>query len=262
MVLGDTWEGARTVLLATIVGQAGSAVTVGCAAVLYATEGAKVTMRLHLVFALFLVTFSTVGPSPGAPRAPRGASRRRSGSSRPGGSSPSASTSGGPPRGARHHARRRRLTGPSPGPRLAPRLDGVGPVWDRLGRRPGDRRPFPHLVSRPRRAGPAVGPAQHAERPHRTPVGAFCVRRSDGGELHAGLAGQGVQPRVAAALARTGDGGGAGGDVVGRHVLGDDGVGADDGPVADRDPTEDAGPRRSSRRHRRRADPASSRRRA
>lgn len=61
MVLGDTWEGARTVLLATIVGQAGSAVTVGCAAVLYATEGAKVTMRLHLVFALFLVAFSTVG---------------------------------------------------------------------------------------------------------------------------------------------------------------------------------------------------------
>ncbi|WP_380171007.1 hypothetical protein ACFEMC_18625 [Kineococcus sp. DHX-1] len=61
MVLGDTWDGARTVLLATIVGQAGSAVTVGCAAVLYATEGAKVTMRLHLVFALFLVTFSTIG---------------------------------------------------------------------------------------------------------------------------------------------------------------------------------------------------------
>ncbi|MEW1956368.1 hypothetical protein [Kineococcus sp. NPDC059986] len=61
MVLGDTWEGARTVLLATIVGQAGSAVTVGCAAVLYATEGARVTLRLHLVFALFLVTFSTIG---------------------------------------------------------------------------------------------------------------------------------------------------------------------------------------------------------
>jgi O-antigen/teichoic acid export membrane protein len=61
LVLDDTWAGARAVLLATIVGQAGSAVTVGCAAVLYATEGAKVTMRLHLVFALFLVVLSTGG---------------------------------------------------------------------------------------------------------------------------------------------------------------------------------------------------------
>jgi O-antigen/teichoic acid export membrane protein len=61
LVLDDTWAGARTVLLPTIVGQAGSAITVGCAAVLYATEGAKVTMRLHLVFALFLVVLSTAG---------------------------------------------------------------------------------------------------------------------------------------------------------------------------------------------------------
>jgi O-antigen/teichoic acid export membrane protein len=61
LVLDDTWAAARTVLLATIVGQAGSAVTVGCAAVLYATEGAKVTMRLHVVFAVFLVVLSTAG---------------------------------------------------------------------------------------------------------------------------------------------------------------------------------------------------------
>ncbi|WP_328294501.1 hypothetical protein OG218_17485 [Kineococcus sp. NBC_00420] len=61
LILDDTWAGARSVLLPTIVGQAGSAVTVGCAAVLYATEGAKVTMRLHLVFALFLVVLSTAG---------------------------------------------------------------------------------------------------------------------------------------------------------------------------------------------------------
>ena len=36
----------------------------GCAAVLYATEGAKVTMRLHLVFALFLIVLSTLGAFP------------------------------------------------------------------------------------------------------------------------------------------------------------------------------------------------------
>lgn len=61
LILDDTWAGARSVLLATIVGQAGSGITVGCAAVLYATEGAKVTMRLHLVFAVFLVALSTLG---------------------------------------------------------------------------------------------------------------------------------------------------------------------------------------------------------
>ncbi|MEZ0492486.1 hypothetical protein AB2L28_09585 [Kineococcus sp. TBRC 1896] len=60
-LLGDSWAGTREVLVAIIVGQAGSALSVGPAAVLYANEGAKVTIRLHTVYAVLLITLSTVG---------------------------------------------------------------------------------------------------------------------------------------------------------------------------------------------------------
>ncbi|PRY16025.1 O-antigen/teichoic acid export membrane protein [Kineococcus rhizosphaerae] len=60
-VLGDSWAGTREVLVPIIVGQAGSALSVGPAAVLYASEGAKVTIRLHTVYAILLIGLSTLG---------------------------------------------------------------------------------------------------------------------------------------------------------------------------------------------------------
>ncbi|WP_337062350.1 hypothetical protein [Kineococcus sp. G2] len=60
-VLGDSWDGTRDVLVPIIVGQAGSALSVGPATVLYATEGAKVTIRLHAVYAVLLIALSTAG---------------------------------------------------------------------------------------------------------------------------------------------------------------------------------------------------------
>jgi O-antigen/teichoic acid export membrane protein len=50
-LLGDTWDGAREILWITIVGQVGSAVAVGPAAMLYAMDRAKVTLGVHAVFA-------------------------------------------------------------------------------------------------------------------------------------------------------------------------------------------------------------------
>ena len=60
-LLGDTWAGTKEVLVPIIVGQAGSALSVGPAAVLYANEGARLTLRLHVVYAVLLVVASTVG---------------------------------------------------------------------------------------------------------------------------------------------------------------------------------------------------------
>jgi O-antigen/teichoic acid export membrane protein len=60
-LLGDSWAGTKEVLVPIIVGQAGSALSVGPAAVLYANEGAKVTIRLHAVYAVLLIGMSTVG---------------------------------------------------------------------------------------------------------------------------------------------------------------------------------------------------------
>jgi len=60
-LLGDTWAGTKTVLVAIIVGQAGAALSVGPAAALYASEGAKVTIRLHVVYAVLLIVLSTAG---------------------------------------------------------------------------------------------------------------------------------------------------------------------------------------------------------
>lgn len=60
-LLGDSWAGTKEVLIPIIVGQAGSALSVGPAAVLYANEGAKVTIKLHTVYAILLIGLSTVG---------------------------------------------------------------------------------------------------------------------------------------------------------------------------------------------------------
>lgn len=60
-LLGASWAGTRDVLVPIIVGQAGAALSVGPAAVLYATEGAKVTIRLHAVYAVLLIGLSTIG---------------------------------------------------------------------------------------------------------------------------------------------------------------------------------------------------------
>ena len=60
-LLRDSWAGTQAVLVPIIAGQAGAALAVGPAAVLYATEGASVTIRLHTVYAVALIGFSTVG---------------------------------------------------------------------------------------------------------------------------------------------------------------------------------------------------------
>ena len=60
-LLRDSWAGTQAVLVPIVVGQAGAALAVGPAAVLYATEGASVTIRLHAVYAAALIGFSTVG---------------------------------------------------------------------------------------------------------------------------------------------------------------------------------------------------------
>ncbi|WP_369054993.1 hypothetical protein [Kineococcus terrestris] len=60
-LLAETWSGTREVLVPIIVGQVGAALSVGPAALLYANEGARITMRLHAVYTVALIGLSTAG---------------------------------------------------------------------------------------------------------------------------------------------------------------------------------------------------------
>ncbi|GAA4657887.1 hypothetical protein [Kineococcus glutinatus] len=60
-LLEDVWEGASGVLLPIIVGQAGAALSVGPAAVLYGMERAAVTFRIHVVYAVLVLVLSAGG---------------------------------------------------------------------------------------------------------------------------------------------------------------------------------------------------------
>jgi O-antigen/teichoic acid export membrane protein len=53
-LLGDTWTGARDILWATIVAQAGAAASLGPGAMLYAMGRAKVTLGIHSLFAVLV----------------------------------------------------------------------------------------------------------------------------------------------------------------------------------------------------------------
>jgi O-antigen/teichoic acid export membrane protein len=55
-LLGESWEGTKAVLLASVVGQAGAAIVVGPATMLYAMDRAKVTLRIHAVLAPLILT--------------------------------------------------------------------------------------------------------------------------------------------------------------------------------------------------------------
>jgi O-antigen/teichoic acid export membrane protein len=56
-LLRDSWEGTKSVLVPTIVGQIGANLAVGPAAVMYATERAKTTIRLHTLLGVGMATF-------------------------------------------------------------------------------------------------------------------------------------------------------------------------------------------------------------
>lgn len=60
-LLGETWEGTRSVLVASIVQQAGAAIAIGPATMLYAMDRAKVTLSIHAVLAPLLLAGGTVG---------------------------------------------------------------------------------------------------------------------------------------------------------------------------------------------------------
>lgn len=60
-LLGDTWAGTDTVLVASVVGQAGAAIAIGPATMLYAMNRAAVTMRIHTAQAPLFVVFGVGG---------------------------------------------------------------------------------------------------------------------------------------------------------------------------------------------------------
>jgi hypothetical protein len=62
-LLGDTWEGTRDVLVATVVGQAGAALGVGPATALYAMDRARSTFRIHVSFAPLMFVLGVTGVS-------------------------------------------------------------------------------------------------------------------------------------------------------------------------------------------------------
>jgi O-antigen/teichoic acid export membrane protein len=60
-LLGETWHGARDILILTIIQQAGAAATVGPSCMLYALGRAKITFRVNLLLAPQLVIWPIVG---------------------------------------------------------------------------------------------------------------------------------------------------------------------------------------------------------
>lgn len=60
-LLGDSWAGTESVLLASIVGQAGAAIAIGPATMLYAMDRAKVTVRIHAVLAVLTLGLGVGG---------------------------------------------------------------------------------------------------------------------------------------------------------------------------------------------------------
>lgn len=60
-LLGETWPTTRAILVASIVQQAGAAISIGPATMLYAMDRAKVTLSIHLVLAPMLLAGGIVG---------------------------------------------------------------------------------------------------------------------------------------------------------------------------------------------------------
>lgn len=54
-LLGDSWIGTKSVLLASIVGQAGATIVIGPSTMLYAMDRARVTVRVHAVLAVLIL---------------------------------------------------------------------------------------------------------------------------------------------------------------------------------------------------------------
>lgn len=60
-LLGDTWPATEAILVASIVQQAGAAISIGPATMLYAMDRAKVTLAIHAVLAPLLLVGGVVG---------------------------------------------------------------------------------------------------------------------------------------------------------------------------------------------------------
>ena len=60
-LLGETWTGTRSVLVASIVQQAGAAIAIGPATMLYAMDRAKVTLAIHAVLSPLLLAGGILG---------------------------------------------------------------------------------------------------------------------------------------------------------------------------------------------------------
>ena len=60
-LLGDSWTGTRAVLLASVIGAAGSALAVGPGTLLLAMDRAKVTIRVHAVLAVLVLGLGVGG---------------------------------------------------------------------------------------------------------------------------------------------------------------------------------------------------------
>lgn len=69
-LLGDTWSATQTVLVATIVGQAGAALGIGPSTALYAMDRANRTFRVHSSFTVLMLVLGVggvyIGGAPGA----------------------------------------------------------------------------------------------------------------------------------------------------------------------------------------------------
>jgi O-antigen/teichoic acid export membrane protein len=61
MLLGDSWAGVRTVLLATLIGQVGNLIAVGPSCVVHAMGKSVSTFRIHVAVSAMLVVFGVTG---------------------------------------------------------------------------------------------------------------------------------------------------------------------------------------------------------
>jgi O-antigen/teichoic acid export membrane protein len=60
-LLGDSWDGVRAVLLATVIGQVGNCISVGPSCVVHAMGRSDATFRIHVAVSVMLITFGMTG---------------------------------------------------------------------------------------------------------------------------------------------------------------------------------------------------------
>jgi hypothetical protein len=60
-LLGDSWEGVRAVLLASVIGQVANLISVGPSCVVHSMGKSKWTFRIHLAVSVMLLSFGMAG---------------------------------------------------------------------------------------------------------------------------------------------------------------------------------------------------------